>query len=169
MLIKVWIFNWQKALSENCCCHKKMYNIYPGYIIYIKLNWSVILANTSSSEEIEFRTSWKRDQLAGCVRLMRRWMKNSKVCRWRQPVSRVSFTMNNWISKLAHWHYRGGEETKASIHILVFLNFWKQTKMLESNRFPDGSTLEHEFLVRFYTQPCSSAHLFQRQYCPKNT
>ena len=38
MLIKVWIFNWQKALSENCCCHKKMYNVYPGYKIYIKLN-----------------------------------------------------------------------------------------------------------------------------------
>ena len=38
MLIKVWICNWQTDRSENCCCHKKMYNIYPGYMIYIKLN-----------------------------------------------------------------------------------------------------------------------------------
>ena len=38
------------------------------------------------------------------VSLKRRVLKNSEVC--RELVSRVSFAMNNWISKLVHWHRR---------------------------------------------------------------
>ena len=37
-LIKGGFLIGKKARSENCCCYKMMYNIYPGYIIYIKLN-----------------------------------------------------------------------------------------------------------------------------------